>query len=67
MTVPNLYEPSEVVEEKLVTVGSVVSTIIALLAANELAALGLARVKTASKLEEFLMVPLLRAKALVAK
>jgi hypothetical protein len=67
MTAPALYAPSEVVEEKLVTVGSVVSTTIALFAAKEPATLGLASVKTASKLEELLIVPLLSAKASVAR
>jgi hypothetical protein len=46
--------------------GAVVSTIIALFAPNDPAAAGDGRVNTASKFEEFLIVPLFRASELVA-
>ena len=63
---PALYEPSEVVEEKLVTVGKVVSTTIALFAPNDPVAVGDGSVNTASKFDEFLIVPPLSASELVA-
>jgi hypothetical protein len=62
---PALYEPSEVVEEKLVTVGKVVSTTIALFAPKEPVAAGDGSVNTASKFDEFLIVPLFSACELV--
>jgi hypothetical protein len=46
--------------------GAVVSTMIALFAARDPTAVGAGRVKTASKFDEFLIVPLLSASELVA-
>jgi hypothetical protein len=66
IAVPALYEPSGVVEEKLVTVGGVVSTTIALFAPNDPAAAGDGSVNTASRFDEFLIVPPFRASELVA-
>ena len=63
---PALYEPSTVVEEKPVTVGKVVSTTIALFAPKDPVAAGDGRVNTASKLDEFLIVPPFNASELVA-
>jgi hypothetical protein len=63
---PSLYEPSAVVEEKLLTVGSVVSITNDLFAAKDPEADGDGRVSTASRLDEFLIVPPFNASELVA-
>ena len=63
---PSLYEPSAVVDEKLLTVGRVVSTVIDLFAASDPAAVGAGRVSIASVLAEFLIVPLFSASESVA-
>jgi hypothetical protein len=60
---PELYVPSVVLEVTLVTVGAVVSTMSALLAAREPAPPGLARVREAALPTPSLIVPALRAKA----
>ena len=62
---PDLYVPSGVLEVTLVTVGAVVSTMSALLAASDPAPPGLTRVRVAALPTVSVIVPALRANALV--